>query len=154
MANTFTQIHIHIVFAVKGRQSLINDAWKSDLYKYMTAIVQNNGHKVLQINGVSDHVHLLIGLRPSQALSDLVKLVKQDTSRWINQNLLTNHRFSWQAGYGAFSYSQDRLPYVIKYIQNQEVHHKKESFQDEFLSLLRENDMEYDPRFLFKPAED
>ncbi|HLR24597.1 MAG TPA: IS200/IS605 family transposase [Fodinibius sp.] len=123
MANAYTQIHIQAVFAVKNRQSLIPNTWNQDLYKYISGIVQNRNHKLLQTNGMFDHIHLLFGMRPSQSLSDLMKQIKQDTSRWINQNELTKNRFSWQAGYGAFSYSKSQLPRVINYIENQEEHH-------------------------------
>ncbi|MCW9708065.1 IS200/IS605 family transposase [Aliifodinibius sp. 1BSP15-2V2] len=122
MANTYTQIHIQAVFAVKNRQSLILNTWNQDLYKYISGIVQNHGHKLLQINGMPDHIHLLFGMRPSQSLSNLMKQIKQDSSRWINKNKLSKNRFSWQAGYGAFSYSKSQLPRVINYIKNQEEH--------------------------------
>lgn len=106
MANTYTQIHIHIIIAVQNRQSLIREEWSSDLYKYITGIVQNHGHKVLQINGTPDHAHVLIGFRPTQSLSDLMKYVKQDSTKWINHNAYVNGRFSWQKGFGAFSHSR------------------------------------------------
>jgi len=152
MANTYTQIHIQVVFAVKNRKSMISDSWKDRLLKYITAIIQNKGHKVLQINGVYDHVHILFGMRPNQALSDLVKHVKQDSSRWINQSQLTRYRFSWQAGYGAFSYSRDQISTVCEYIKNQEAKHKKETFSDEYVSLLKTHGIEYDSRYLFEPV--
>lgn len=124
MANTYTQIHIQVVFAVKFRHSLIRKSWKDELYKYLTAIIQNNKHKVLQFNGMPDHIHILIGLRPTQALSDLMKQVKHDSTVWINSRGLTTQRFAWQGGFGAFSYSKSHVPRVIKYIQNQEVHQR------------------------------
>ncbi len=98
MANTYTQIHIQVVFAVQNRESLIKDLWKDDLYKYITGIIQNNNHKVLQINGVADHIHILFGMRPTQSLSDLMKQVKQDSSKWINKNGFVKGKFSWQPG--------------------------------------------------------
>ena len=153
MANTYTQLHIQTVFAVQGRQSLIQPNWKDELYKYITGIVQNNGHKVLQINGMPDHVHLLFGMRPTQTLSDLMKQVKQDSSKWINKNRLVNGRFSWQAGYGAFSYSKSELPKIINYIKDQEEHHRQVSFRDEYLSLLNDFGIDFDTRFVFKPIE-
>ena len=116
MANTYTQIHIQAVFAVQNRQSLINKQWNNELYKYITGIVQSYDHKILQINGMPDHIHMLFGMRPVQSISDLMKQVKQDSSKWINQKELVNGRFLWQAGYGAFSYSKSQLPRVIKYI--------------------------------------
>jgi REP element-mobilizing transposase RayT len=153
MANTYTQIHIQAVFAVQNRQSLISDEWKDDLYKYITTIIQNNDHKLLQINGMSDHIHILFGMRPVQSLSDLIKQVKQDSSKWINTRGFVNGRFSWQAGYGAFSYSRSQLPQVIKYIQNQEKHHRKHTFMEEYLALLEAHGIDYDERYIFKPID-
>jgi len=151
MANTYTQIHIHVVFAVQNRTSMISDSWKDQLFKYITKIVQNNGHKVLQINGVYDHVHILIGMRPVQALSDLMKQVKQDSSKWINEKRLAPDHFSWQSGYGAFAYSKNEVPKVIKYIKNQEEHHEKESFSNEYISLLKYHQIDFDEKYLFNP---
>jgi|TARA_R100000541_G_scaffold32720_2_gene41473 putative transposase len=153
MANTYTQIHIQAVFAVRNRECLIGNDWKTDLYKYITGIVQANGHKMIQINGMPDHVHMLFGLRPSQSLSDLMKQVKQDSSKWINKNRLSKVRFSWQEGYGAFSYSKDQLPRVIRYIQKQEEHHKVKSFREEYLELLKAHDIEFDEQYIFKAIE-
>jgi putative transposase len=153
MANTYKQIHIQAVFAVKNRQSLISGEWKDQLYRYITGIIQQNGHKLLQINGMPDHIHLLFGLRPIQSLSDLMKQVKQDSSKWINLNKLVIGKFSWQEGYGAFSYSKSQVPRIIHYIQDQQEGHKKQSFSEEYLSLLRIHDIDYDERFLFKPID-
>jgi len=153
MANTYTQIHIQAVFAVQNRQSLISKNWKNELYKYITGIVQNYDHKMLQINGVSDHIHLLFGMRSVQSLSDLMKQVKQDSSKWINQKKLVNGHFSWQAGYGAFSYSRSQVPRVIKYIQNQEEHHKQKTFMEEYIHLLESSGIDYDKRYIFNPIE-
>lgn len=153
MANTYTQIHIQAVFAVKYRQSLIHEQWKDSLYKYITGIIQNNNHKVLQINGMPDHIHILFGLRPAQSLSDLLKQVKQDSSKWINIQGLVKRKFSWQAGYGAFSYSKKDLPNVINYIKNQEEHHATLNFHAEYRRLLEEFNIDYDDRFIFKPLE-
>lgn len=153
MANTYTQIHIQVVFAVEGRQSLIQSGWKDELYKYITGVVQNHGHKVLQINGMPDHVHLFIGMRPTQSLSDLMKQVKQDSSKWINERRFVQGRFAWQAGYGAFSYSQSAIPNVISYIQTQELHHSKKTFKEEYQQLLEEFQVEFDDRYVFKPID-
>ena len=153
MANTYTQIHIQAVFAVQNRNSLIADEWKNDLYKYITGIVQNNGHKMLQINGMPDHIHMLFGFRPVQSLSDLMKQVKQDSTKWIDKHGLVDGGFSWQAGYGAFSYSRSQLPQVIKYIQNQELHHNNKTFQEEYLEFLDKFDVDYDKKYIFKPIE-
>ena len=150
MANTYTQIHIHFVFAVKFRDGIIQSKWKEDLYKYMSGIIQNNNHKLLAINGMPDHIHILIGLRPAQSISDLMKEVKQSSSKWINQNKLTNGHFEWQEGYGAFSYSKSQIGQVINYIQNQELHHEKKTFTQEYRDFLRKFEVEYDEKFIFK----
>lgn len=128
MANTYTQIHIQCVMAVKYRKALIQPEWKDQLQKYMTGIVQNNGHKVLAINNMPDHLHLFFGFRPNQALSDLMRIVKSESTKWINDNHLTPSTFNWQEGYGAFSYSRSHVPRVINYVLNQEHHHRKKRF--------------------------
>jgi REP element-mobilizing transposase RayT len=132
---------------------LINNDWKVELYKYITGIIQNHGHKVLQINGIPNHIHILFGMRPTQSLSDLMKQVKQDSSKWINSKGFVNRKFSWQAGYGAFSYSKSEVPNVIKYIKNQEHHHKTITFQDEYLQLLKEFNIEFDERYILKSVQ-
>lgn len=152
MANTYTQIHIHAIFAVQNRYSLIGKKWKNELYQYITGIIQNQGHKLLQINGMPDHVHVLFGMRPRQSLSDLMKMIKMDSSGWINQQSFINARFSWQAGYGAFSYSKSQVSRVIRYIENQEEHHRKRTFMDEYIALLEAAGVDYDERYLFKPV--
>ena len=153
MANTYTQIHIHSIFAVQNRQSLIQSSWEIELYKYITGIVQNNGHKLLQINGMPDHVHLLIGMRPAQSLSVLMQQIKQDSSKWINEKRLAAGRFSWQEGFGAFSHSKSQLQTVIVYIQNQKEHHKNKSFREEYLDFLEKWEVDYDERYIFKPID-
>lgn len=153
MANTYTQIHIQVVFAVQNRASLISENWKPDLFKYMTGIIQEHGHKVLQINGMYDHVHILIGMRPTHALSDLMKAVKQSSSTWINNQKLTSSKFNWQAGYGAFSYSKNDVPTVINYIKNQEIRHKKISFKEEYIALLREFDVDFKNQYIFEAID-
>ena len=132
MANTFTQIHIHAVFAVQNRQSLIKALWKDEMYKYITGIINNQGHKLLIINGMPDHLHLLFDMRPIQSLSDLMQDIKGSSSAWINKKKLIKTKFSWQEGYGAFSYSKSQLPQVIHYIDKQEEHHKKRTFIEEY----------------------
>ncbi len=127
MANTYTQIQIQNVFAIQNRQSLIGNEWKDDLYKYITATIQHNKHKLLQINGMPDHIHILFGLRSIQSISDLMKQVIQDSSKWINQNMLAKGKFSWQEGYGAFSYSKNQLPRTIKYPDSDPVAKSPES---------------------------
>jgi putative transposase len=120
------------------------------LYKYITGVVQNNSHKLLAINGMPDHIHILIGLRPAQSISDLMKDVKQSSSKWINDNKLASGHFEWQEGYGAFSYSKSQINQVINYIQNQEIHHKKKTFKEEYLDFLEKFEIDYDEKFIFK----
>jgi REP element-mobilizing transposase RayT len=153
MANTYTQLHIHAVFAVQNRASLIRESWKEELYKYISGIIQTNGHKLLAINGMPDHVHVFFGMRPVQSLSDLMQDVKSGSSRWVDDNQLVKSKFSWQEGYGAFSYSKSQVPKVINYIQNQEYHHAKKTFLDEYRELLDIFDIDYDERYIFKPIE-
>ena len=153
MANTYTQIHIQAVFAIQNRDCIIQGDWKDELYKYITGIVQNNKHKMLAINGMPDHVHILFGFRPSQSLSDLMQDIKGSSSKWINEKRFIKGKFSWQEGYGAFSYSKTDLPNVIQYIKNQEEHHKMRSFIEEYEDLLKEFEIDYDDRFVFKPVD-
>ena len=153
MANTFTQIHIHTVFAVQNRVSLIKKDWQERLYKYLISIIQKHGHKVLSIGGMPDHIHILFGFRPTQALSALMQEIKRDSSEWINKERLAMGRFSWQEGYGAFSYSKSHISRVANYIETQEQHHKKKTFIEEYKKILKEVDIEYDERYIFKPIE-
>jgi putative transposase len=153
MANTYTQIHIQAVFTVQNRDCIIQCGWQDELYKYITGIVQNNKHKLLAINGIPDHVHILFGFRPSQSLSDLMQHIKGSSSKWINEKRFIKEKFSWQEGYGAFSYSKSNLPNVIQYIKSQEEHHKKRSFIEEYEELLKEFEIDYDERFVFKPVD-
>jgi putative transposase len=152
MANTYTQIHIQAVFAVKDRASLIRPEWKNDLFRYMTGIIQKREHKLLAINGVSEHVHILFGLRPYQSISDLMKETKIGSMNWINDSGLIKSKFSWQAGYGAFSYSMSHISRVIKYIELQEEHHKKKTFLQEYTEMLDKFQIPFEERFLFKPV--
>jgi putative transposase len=153
MPNTYTQIHLQIVFAVKYRQGLIEKAWKDDLYKYITGTIQSYDHKMLAINGVEDHIHIFIGMRPSQSLSDLLQDIKSGSSKWINDNKLTKRKFAWQEGYGAFSYSKSHVPNVIRYIHNQEEHHRKMTFLEEYEDFLKKFEVDYDRRYIFKEPE-
>ena len=150
MANTYTQIHIHAVFGVQNRQSLVKDSWKDELYQYITGIIQKKSHKLIIINGMPDHIHLLIGFRPIQSLSDLMQEIKVSSSKWINQKKLMTGKFNWQEGYGAFSYSKSQLPEVIKYIENQQKHHKVLSFSEEYKRILEKFQIIYDDRYIFK----
>jgi len=153
MSNTYTQIHIHAVFTVQNRTSLIKKEWQDRLYQYIVAIIQNNGHKVLSIGGMPDHIHVFFGFRPNQSLSALMQNVKRDSSEWINKEKLVVGRFSWQEGYGAFSYSKSQIPQVIKYIDNQEKHHGKRTFIEEYRKILNDFGLEYDEKYIFKPIE-
>jgi len=153
MANTFTQIHIHAVFAVQNRESLINKIWRERLYNYIIAIMQKHGHKVLSIGGMADHVHIFFGFRPTQSLSSLMQEVKRDTSEWINQNRFALSRFTWQEGYGAFSYGKSQIDDVVKYINNQEAHHATRTFTEEFKKFLDMFGVEYDNRYVFHAVE-
>jgi REP element-mobilizing transposase RayT len=138
-------------FSVQNRLSLITEEWREELYKYITGIIKNNGHKPLAIGGMPDHVHLLFGMRPLQALSNLMQFVKGDSSEWINQKHFAQGRFSWQEGYGAFSYSKSQLDNVIQYIKTQEQHHSQKSFVDEYKNFLQKFDVNFDNRYIFKP---
>ena len=153
MANTYTQIHLQLVFAVKFRAAVIDSSWKEELYKYMTGIVQEQKHKMIIINGVADHVHLLIGFKPHQSLSELMQDVKGSSSKWINERKLTRSKFNWQEGYGAFSYSNSDLPNVIRYIKNQEEHHRKIVFKDEYRLYLKEFEIDFDEKYILKDPE-
>jgi REP element-mobilizing transposase RayT len=153
MANTYTQIHIHVVFSVQNRIALIKKDWQNRLYQYIIAIIQNHGHKVLSIGGMPDHVHILFGFRPTQSLSDLMQNVKRDSSEWINKEKLVMGRFSWQEGYGAFSYSKSQIPQVVKYIEDQEKHQKKRTFVEEYQKILNDFELEYNEQYIFKPVK-
>ncbi len=153
MPNTYTQIHIQFVFAVKYRNALIGDDWKERLHQYITGIFQENNHKMLQINSMPDHIHIFIGMRPHQSISALIQNVKTKSSQWINQQNLSPYNFAWQEGYGAFSYAKSQVPNVIRYIQNQEKHHQKESFLDEYRKFLKLFDIEWDEQYIFKELE-
>lgn len=153
MPNTFTQLHIQFVFAVKYRAALIQPAWQTQLHQYITGIVQHNQHKMLQVNSMPDHIHIFIGLRPVQAISALVQNIKTETSKWIKQNNFCAAPFAWQEGYGAFSYSKSHVPAVIQYIQNQQAHHSKQTFLDEYRQLLKVFEIPYDEKYIFTEPE-
>jgi REP element-mobilizing transposase RayT len=149
MANTYTQIYVQVVFAVNGRLTLINDEHKEEIYKYITGIVRNKGHKLLAINGMSDHVHILLGLKPDSALSDLVRDIKVSSTNFINEKHLARGKFGWQEGFGAFSYGHSQLTTVIRYVQNQESHHHRRTFKDEYLALLQKFNVEFNAKYVF-----
>jgi REP element-mobilizing transposase RayT len=153
MANTYTQIHIQAIFAVKKRSGLIQKEWKDELYKYITGIVQKHEHKLLAINGMLEHVHVFFGMRPTQSLSDLMQDIKGSSSKWINEKKFIKDKFEWQQGYGAFSYSKSQALRVIAYVQNQEVHHRKITFLEEYKTFLDKFEIDYDERYIFKDLE-
>ncbi len=153
MSNTYTQIHIHVIFAVKKRVGLIQPEWKDELYKYITGIIQGYDHKMLAINGMSDHIHIFFGMRPTQSLSDLLQYIKGGSSKWINEKRFLKQKFEWQSGYGAFSYSKSQCPIIINYIQNQEIHHHRITFLKEYKTFLEKFGVDYDDRYIFKIPE-
>ena len=154
MANTYSQIYLHLVFAAKGRSSLISPKWKEDLYKYMTGIVTNRSQKLLAINGMPDHVHALVGIKPDICLSDLVRDVKAGSSKYINDSKLVKGRFEWQNGFGAFSLGHSQLDAVFAYIRNQEEHHHKKTFAEEYTEFLDLYQIEYKSDYLFEAVND
>lgn len=149
MANTYTQIYLHMVFAVASREALIAPEWKNDLYRYMTGAFQKRGHKIIAIGGMPDHVHVFIGYKITDPVPDMVQSIKIQSSRWVNDHKLTRCKFAWQSGYGAFSYSRDRIPSISNYISNQESHHKNVTFINEYQRILRQCGIDYNPQFLF-----
>jgi REP element-mobilizing transposase RayT len=153
MANTYSQIYIQIVFAVESRQNLLDPIHNDELQKYITGIVTAQRHKLIEINNMPDHVHLLVGQRPDSNLSDLVGDIKSGSTNFINRQRWVRGRFNWQEGFGAFSYSRSQLDKVVRYIRNQQRHHRSRSFRDEYLNLLRRFDVQYDERYVFKFIE-
>lgn len=149
MNGTFSQIYIQIVFPVKFRESLISPSWEEELYKYITGIITNKNQKLLAINGMPDHIHILIGMRPSCCLSDLVREIKKSSTEFINQKGFTKTKFQWQEGFGAFSYSHSALDNVIAYIRNQKHHHRKKTFREEYIEFLQKFQIAYKEEFLF-----
>ena len=154
MAKTYTQIYVHVVFAVEGRQNLIQPEHNDELQKYITGIVSAQKHKLIAINNMPDHLHLLVGLRPDAALSELVRDIKANSSRFISEKRWVPGRFSWQEGFGAFSYSRSQLSAVIRYIENQQKHHAKKSFREEYTELLERFSVEFDRRYIFKALDE
>jgi len=155
MANTYTQIYIQVVFdAVQGRYTLIRKGYKEELHKYITGIIRNKKQKLIAINSMPDHNHIFIGMKPSIALSDLVRDIKNSSSTFINEKKWVRGKFNWQEGFGAFSYGHSQIDAVVRYIQNQEEHHAMKTFKEEYLELLRKFHVEYDEKYLFKWIED
>lgn len=150
MANTYTQLFIQIIFAVKGRQSLIAKQHRETLHRYMTAVIQNDRHKLLSIFCMPDHTHMLVGLNPDIAISEMVQDVKRASTNFINDHHLINTHFNWQNGFGPYSYSKNQVPNVIKYILRPEEHHRKKTFRQEYQEFLELFGIEYDEKYLFK----
>ena len=149
MANTYTQIYIHIIFAVQERQNLIKKENKEELQKYITGIIRNKKQKLIAINCMPDHAHIFIGIKPNIALSDLVRDIKNNSSKFINDKKWVRGKFHWQEGFGAFSYAHSQMDAIIKYIENQEKHHSKKSFNEEYQEILEKFKVEYDPNYIF-----
>lgn len=153
MAGTFSQIYIQVVFAVQNRDCMIHSSWEEELYKYISGILRNKEQKMLAINGMQDHIHFFIGMKPSCCLSDLVREVKKSSNDFIKEKKFSKFKFNWQEGYGAFSYSHSQIDSVIKYIINQKEHHKKQTFKEEYLDFLKMFEIEFKDEYLFKWIE-
>ncbi len=149
MANTYTQLYFHVVFTVKHRQNLICKDWEDELYKYITGVVSSQNQKMMIINGIANHIHMLIGTKPNCNLSDLVRDIKANSSKWINAKKLVNTRFEWQNGFGAFTVGHSQVKRVVNYIKNQEKHHQKKSFKEEYIEFLKTNAVDYDEKYAF-----
>lgn len=150
MPGTFSQIYIQIVFAVKGRENLIGNNWKTELHKYIAGIIKGKGQKPIIVNGMSDHIHAFVGLRPAMSIADLVRDIKNNSSNFVNDRKLLKGKFAWQEGYGAFSYSHSQINKVYDYILNQDVHHKNKTFKQEYLAFLKKFEVEYEEKYLFE----
>lgn len=154
MPGTFSQIYIQYVFAVKGRQNLLQKPWRDDVFKYISGIIKAKNQKPIIVNGVADHVHVFTGLKPSMNISELVRDIKNNSSNFINENNFLKGKFAWQEGYGAFSYAHSQLDDVYQYLLNQEEHHRRKSFKEEYLEFLRKFEIEFDERYLFDFLEE
>lgn len=150
MPETFSQIYIQVVFAVKGRENMISKSWNTELHKYIAGIIKGKEQKPIIVNGMPDHMHAFIGLRPAMSISDLVRDIKNNSTNFVNENKFVKGKFSWQAGYGAFSYSHSHIGNVYNYILNQEKHHKKKTFKQEYCEFLKKFEVEYDEKYLFE----
>ena len=149
MPNTFSQLYIQAIFAVKGRSNLISPSWNTELHKYISGIIKGKGQKPIIVNGMPDHIHAFIGLDPTKAISALVRDIKNNATNFVNEHQFVKGKFSWQDGYGAFSYSHSHIGNVYNYILNQEKHHQKKTFREEYLSLLKKFDISFEERYLF-----
>ena len=149
MAGTYTQIYIHIIFSTRCREKLIKNDFKEELHKYITGIITNKNQKLIAVNSMPDHIHILVGLKPSMALSDLVRFIKSNSSKFVNEKKWIRRKFHWQKGFGAFSYSKSQLSEVVSYIEGQEKHHLKKSFREEYLEFLEKFNIDYDLKYVF-----
>jgi REP element-mobilizing transposase RayT len=150
MAGTYSQIYLQVVFAVKGRENLIAKSWKDELHKYIAGIIKEKDQMPIIVNGMPDHIHAFIGLKPSMRISDLVRDIKNNSSKFINEKRFVKGKFSWQEGYGVFSYSHSHIERVYNYILNQEEHHRKKTFKNEYLELLKKFEIEFKEEFMFE----
>ena len=153
MPGTFSQIYIQTVFAVKGRENLLDKKWRDEVFRYMAGIIKGKGRKPIIVNGVADHVHVFVGLKPSMSVSDLIRDVKNNSTNFINEKKFVKGKFSWQEGHGSFSYSHSQIEKVYNYILDQEEHHKKRTFREEYLKFLKEFNVEFDEKYLFQWME-
>lgn len=149
MADTFTKCYVHLVFAVKNRDALIQKEWKTELEMYITAIIQNHKHKLLSLYARPDHIHIFIGYNVNQLIPDLVEEIKTSSNAWIKNNSISKFKFEWQRGYGAFTHSHSQIDVVIQYIKQQEIHHQKRMFREEYLELLQKNEVEFKDEYVF-----
>ena len=149
MADTYTQLYVHVIFAVKGRQSFIPKQHKDELHKYITGIIDSKNQTIIRINSMPDHIHILVGITPDVAISDLVRDIKANSSKFINKKRWVAGRFEWQAGFAAFSYAHSQLAAVARYIKNQEKHHSHQTFREEYLAFLERFDVPYNPKYVF-----
>ena len=154
MANTYTQAYFHLVFSPKNRDALIGKTWAAELERYITGIIQNNNHKLLAIGSMPDHIHIFIGYNLTQLIPDLVENIKTSSNAWIKHNNLSRYKFEWQKGYGAFTHSQSQIDAVVSYVMNQDKHHQKKSFREEYLEILHKNDVKFNDDYLFDFFDD
>lgn len=150
MAGSYSQIYLQYVFAVKGRQNLLQKPWREEVFKYISGIIKGKNQKPIIVNGVSDHVHVFVGLKPAMPIPDLIRDIKNNSSNFINENKWVKGKFSWQEGYGVFSYSHSQIDNVYRYIANQEAHHKEKTFKDEYIDFLKKFEIDYDEKYLFE----
>lgn len=154
MADTYSQSYFHLVFAIKNRDALIKKEWKDEFEKYITGIIQNHGHKLLAIGSMPDHIHIYVGYNLNQLIPDLVEEIKTSSNKWVKEKRLSKFKFSWQKGYGAFTNSKSQLDAVVKYVLNQEKHHRRKTFREEYLEILTKNEIEYKDEYLFDFFDD